>query len=224
MMSVPNSSTNHDLQEEIYKSSIEIRGIKPSSGAHMLLRMFNGRHSTSVVPTRTKQYCPATRLFSRTVFSSVMNPSRLAHFPWLSLIQQSIHCMKFSLSDVDQNIFCRMVSLQPDEFSPSGTDGQIGGTLGFYCRWYYGHANDQHHESQQLPQSFKGIDLVFYNSVCQMAKLFGLTISIRVIMWPEIHSATKSTNQETSVLEPTFRDQDVVPLYRFMNFVELLWL
>jgi len=67
----------------------------------------------------------------------------------------------------------------------------------------------------------EGIDLVFYNSVFQMAKLFGLTISIRVIMWHELHSATKSTNQETNGLEPTFRHQDVVPLYRFMNFVEL---
>lgn len=36
-----------------------------------------------------------------------------------------------------------------------------GGTLGFYCRHAYAHANDDH--SQRLPFALKGVDAIFYS-------------------------------------------------------------
>jgi hypothetical protein len=219
-MRVLNSSTHHVPQEEIYESGTRRRkDIKLSSGAYMLLHIFNGRHSTLVVPIHSNQYRLGIKLSSRTICTSpLIRRPRLAHFPWQSLIQQDILCMRSSSSDFQRRILCRRVSLKPDKFLRVATDGQTGGTLGFYCRWYYSHVNEQHY--QELPQSFKGIDLAFYNSVCRMTKIFGLTISIRVVMWAEIHKTTKSMKQETNGLVPTPRDEDVVPLDRVMNFLE----
>lgn len=51
-----------------------------------------------------------------------------------------------------------------------------GGTLGFYCRHAYAHANDDH--SKRLPFALKGVDAIFYSVFHHL----GLRVNMRAVM------------------------------------------
>ncbi len=51
-----------------------------------------------------------------------------------------------------------------------------GGTLGFYCRHAYAHANEKH--NKRLPLALKGVDAMFYSVFHHL----GLQVDIRAVM------------------------------------------
>jgi hypothetical protein len=92
--------------------------------------------------------------------------------------------------------------------------------LGFYCKYYYGHANKEHY--REVPQSFRGIDFVLCSSFCAIAHLLCLEINIRVILGPPINTAEfQYVEPMQSPLEPGLRREDVVPLNRLLYFLEV---
>lgn len=52
----------------------------------------------------------------------------------------------------------------------------LGGTLGFYCRHAYAHANDDH--SECLPFALKGVDAIFYSVFHHL----GLKVNIQAVL------------------------------------------
>ena len=51
-----------------------------------------------------------------------------------------------------------------------------GGTLGFYCRHAYNHANENH--NKRLPMALKGVDAMFYSVFHRL----GLQVDLHAVM------------------------------------------